>query len=411
MLGRYVRDEKVITLEDAVRKMTSANAAKIHIYDRGLLRPGMWADVTVFDPATIIDNATWEKPHQYATGLRYVLVNGKLVIDAGNHTGARPGTILYGPGKQTEPVKQVRFDRDAARWVIRQGGNVRIADHAGVVRNAADLPGGDITVVAVDLIGTLIDPKDLKRLSGLSDLRELLLPAPSFNPGVGSKLDANDELAVLSNLHHLEKLWLSLHFLTDIHVEDKGLAYLKDLTQLRELRLVQTKVKGPGLAPFVNLRALDLGETPLRDEGTQYLRGMTYLQRLSLRNTLVTDAGPKNLAGLKELESLDLYGLKITDAGIQSLSGLTKLRALNLLGAPITDDSVTGARSLFGSRRPQPVSDADLQCGTLQAQRTQASRCAGSALHARFFGRLRGPACRSAQVPGRIPGQHCSFCG
>ena len=98
VLGRYVRDEKVVTLEDAIRKMTSANAVKIHVYDRGLLRPGMWGDVTVFDPATIIDNATWEKPHQYATGVRYVLVNGTLVMDAGEHTGSRPGTILYGPG-------------------------------------------------------------------------------------------------------------------------------------------------------------------------------------------------------------------------------------------------------------------------------------------------------------------------
>ena len=100
VLGRYVRDEKVLMMEDAIRKMTSANAAKIHAYDRGLLRAGMWADVTVFDPATIIDNATWEKPHQYATGVRYVLVNGKLVIDGGEHTGARPGSILYGPGRQ-----------------------------------------------------------------------------------------------------------------------------------------------------------------------------------------------------------------------------------------------------------------------------------------------------------------------
>ncbi|HVW85880.1 MAG TPA: D-aminoacylase [Bryobacteraceae bacterium] len=98
VLGRYVRDEKVITMEEAIRKMTSANATKIHVYDRGLLRPGMWADVTVFDPATIIDNATYTKPHQYATGVKYVLVNGKAVVDQGNHTGARPGVIVYGPG-------------------------------------------------------------------------------------------------------------------------------------------------------------------------------------------------------------------------------------------------------------------------------------------------------------------------
>jgi N-acyl-D-amino-acid deacylase len=98
VLGRYVRDEKVIALEDAVRKMTSANAARIHVYDRGLLRPGIWADVTVFDPKTIIDNATYEKPQQYATGVEYVLVNGKVVLDHGRHTGARPGSIIYGQG-------------------------------------------------------------------------------------------------------------------------------------------------------------------------------------------------------------------------------------------------------------------------------------------------------------------------
>jgi N-acyl-D-aspartate/D-glutamate deacylase len=100
VLGRYVRDEKLLTLEDAIRKMTSANAAKIHIFDRGLLRPGMWADVTVFDPNQIADLATYERPQQYAVGVRYVLVNGQLVIDEGQHTGKRPGTVLYGSGKK-----------------------------------------------------------------------------------------------------------------------------------------------------------------------------------------------------------------------------------------------------------------------------------------------------------------------
>jgi N-acyl-D-amino-acid deacylase len=99
VLGRYVREEHVLTLEDAIRKMTSANAAKVRQYDRGLLRPGMAADVTVFNAATIIDNATYEKPHQYASGVEYVIVNGKVVLDKGKHTGTRPGAILYGPGR------------------------------------------------------------------------------------------------------------------------------------------------------------------------------------------------------------------------------------------------------------------------------------------------------------------------
>jgi N-acyl-D-aspartate/D-glutamate deacylase len=100
VLGRYVREEKLISLEEAVRKMTSANAAKVRIYDRGLLRPGQWADVTIFNPETIIDHATFEKPHQYATGVEYVIVNGKVVLERGRHTGARPGAILYGQGRK-----------------------------------------------------------------------------------------------------------------------------------------------------------------------------------------------------------------------------------------------------------------------------------------------------------------------
>ncbi|MFB3826279.1 MAG: amidohydrolase family protein [Bryobacteraceae bacterium] len=94
VLGRYVREEGLLSLEDAVRKMTSANAAKIRVYDRGLIRPGFWADITIFDAARVMDHATFEKPHQYATGIEYVLVNGKLVLEKGRHTGARPGAIV-----------------------------------------------------------------------------------------------------------------------------------------------------------------------------------------------------------------------------------------------------------------------------------------------------------------------------
>jgi N-acyl-D-aspartate/D-glutamate deacylase len=94
VLGRYVRETPVLTLEDAVRKMTSANAAKVRQFDRGVLRPGLWADVTVFDAARIVDRATFEQPHQYAVGVEYVIVNGILVIDKGRHTHARPGKTL-----------------------------------------------------------------------------------------------------------------------------------------------------------------------------------------------------------------------------------------------------------------------------------------------------------------------------
>jgi N-acyl-D-amino-acid deacylase len=101
VLGKYVREEKILALEDAVRKMTSLPAQTMRLKDRGLLREGYWADVVIFDPSTVGDPATYENPQQYAKGVPYVLVNGMVVIDNGNHTGARPGKIIYAPGKNS----------------------------------------------------------------------------------------------------------------------------------------------------------------------------------------------------------------------------------------------------------------------------------------------------------------------
>lgn len=97
ILGKYVRDEGIIPLEDAIRKMTSAVAERLLIPDRGLLRPGMYADVVVFDPQRIQENSTYEKPLQLSTGIQVVLINGVEVVRDGRHTGAKPGRIVRGP--------------------------------------------------------------------------------------------------------------------------------------------------------------------------------------------------------------------------------------------------------------------------------------------------------------------------
>lgn len=94
VLAGYVRERNVITLESAIRKMTSFPAQRLRLPDRGLLKPGMWADITVFDQDRIMDKATYDSPYQYPEGIPYVLVNGKLVIEDGEHTGALPGKIL-----------------------------------------------------------------------------------------------------------------------------------------------------------------------------------------------------------------------------------------------------------------------------------------------------------------------------
>ena len=102
VLGRYVRDEKLITLEDAVRRFTSRAAARVGIADRGLLRPGMKADITIFDPATIRDVSTFVDPTHYSVGIPHVLVNGRAVVANGKITAERPGQPIRGPGYKAE---------------------------------------------------------------------------------------------------------------------------------------------------------------------------------------------------------------------------------------------------------------------------------------------------------------------
>jgi N-acyl-D-amino-acid deacylase len=97
-LGHYVRDRKLVPLREAIRRLTGLPATNLGLEGRGFLKPGMYADVVVFDPATIADRATFEKPHQYAVGVRHVLVNGVPVLKGGEHTGALPGRALKGPG-------------------------------------------------------------------------------------------------------------------------------------------------------------------------------------------------------------------------------------------------------------------------------------------------------------------------
>jgi N-acyl-D-amino-acid deacylase len=99
LLGRYVREEKVITLAEAIHRLSGLPATNLELTGRGFLKAGMFADVAVFDPATIADRATFEQPHQYAVGMKHVIVNGTPVLVNGEHTGAKPGRAVWGVGK------------------------------------------------------------------------------------------------------------------------------------------------------------------------------------------------------------------------------------------------------------------------------------------------------------------------
>ena len=100
VLSKYVRDDKVLTLNDAVRRMTGAAANQMGITDRGLIRERMFADIVIFNPATVRDTATYERPHQYPAGIAHVIVNGVPVLDPKGLTGARPGRPIYGPARR-----------------------------------------------------------------------------------------------------------------------------------------------------------------------------------------------------------------------------------------------------------------------------------------------------------------------
>jgi N-acyl-D-amino-acid deacylase len=99
LLGRYSRDERIIPLNEAVRRLTGLPASNLELDRRGVLKEGMFADVVAFDPSTVADHATFEKPHQYAVGMKHVFVNGVHVLKDGEHTGAKPGRALWGPGR------------------------------------------------------------------------------------------------------------------------------------------------------------------------------------------------------------------------------------------------------------------------------------------------------------------------
>ena len=98
ILGRWVKEKNFLPMEEAIRKMTSFPAQILGIQDRGIIREQMWADLTVFNPETVIDKATFQNPHQYPEGIKYVLVNGQLVIENSEHTGDLPGKVLRGSG-------------------------------------------------------------------------------------------------------------------------------------------------------------------------------------------------------------------------------------------------------------------------------------------------------------------------
>src|SRR5437867_8930237 len=203
-----------------------------------------------------------------------------------------------------------RADRSVAEWVLHVRGSVSVDDDPHQIWDAANLPARDFRLHTINLVPVVVEPRELNRLTGLTHLEKLYLCGRTWH-SMPTEV-AKNTLTYFQGLTSLKTLVLSLPVQTEIPLEDDAIAAISSLTNLTELRLAQTKVKGRTLSPFTRLQSLDLDHTRFDDKGMQNLEGMTQLSKLYLRDTLITDEGLKYLGHLRHLTELDLYGTKIT---------------------------------------------------------------------------------------------------
>ena len=224
-------------------------------------------------------------------------------------------------------IAQAASTREIAEWVIRWEGQFTVEGRRTPVTDLSEIPEGAFEIVRVDLTGAVMPPADLAMLSSLTSLRELYLPGPIWNPG-GGREDANEAFESLSSLKRLEKIGFGWHYAAQINIQDSGFQHLLGLTELKDIRCAQCRLTDIDLSPLVNLRSLDLTDSPFTDTGMAGLAEMKNLKRLILRNTMVTDEGMRHLSGLTQLEELSLGGTRVTARGVEYLRGMAKMRKL-----------------------------------------------------------------------------------
>ena len=204
------------------------------------------------------------------------------------------GCLLIG---QPSAAQQRLDERQAAVWILSQGGTIRLEGSREEIRSAIDLPRGPLSVREAVLTGTLVHPRDLERISALKGLRRLTLPGTMWNPvccGTLGNVDDSDLIAALAGMESLESLHLSHHFMSvfkGIRVFDHAIEKITSLERLRFLQLRSTRVTGAHLDAFKNLERLDLTQTDVNDEGLANIARLPRLKTLRLRSTYVTDSG------------------------------------------------------------------------------------------------------------------------
>ena len=245
-------------------------------------------------------------------------------------------------------VAPAATERDVAEWALRWEGSVILEGSNEPIRDLSRLPPGDFHIASIDLTAAVMHPVELRKLEGLTHVRQLYLPGRIWNPGAGRE-DKTGVFEALASLTSVERLAFGWHFNSHIRVNDKDIDKLAPWSGLKQFRCAQCGLTKPKLSVFPQLRDLDLSDSPFTDEGMASLAGLRNLKHLILQNTLVTDAGLKYLQDLTALEELDLSGTRITGRGLENLRNLKSIRSLNLLGVPVPDefmDILAGMKSL-----------------------------------------------------------------
>ena len=179
------------------------------------------------------------------------------------------------------PVAVLAGEREIAEWILREGGMVMV-NGGEPITSLADLPAGQWHITGVDLYGTPTVPRDMKRLSELTELRQLYVSSKTYSPSSDTKGEFGDgSFEFLAKLPKLETFHVSLHFLPTIDITNDGWKHMAGHTQLKDLRLSLTTITKPEiLAPFVNLESLDLSQAYITDTTMKAVAGMTKLKRL-----------------------------------------------------------------------------------------------------------------------------------
>ena len=182
-------------------------------------------------------------------------------------------------------------DRKVAEWVLFEGGELSLEGDPARIQDVSALPSGDFFIETLDLVGTLIEPPQLERISGLTRLRNLYLAGPMWNRNADDGKDHSADLRAIAGITSLERITFSYHFLDRTRFRDTGLTAIDSLTNLRELSVRQANVRGHSLGRFRKLQVLDITLAPVDDDGIRSVAGMPDLQRLWAGDTLVTDSG------------------------------------------------------------------------------------------------------------------------